>query len=147
MRGGHVILVLALLGLAGCQPLGGPPGKAGPPEVKGKVVDSDGNPLARVGVVFLPQDEANKGLRVLGLTQPDGSFRAACPLGRYKVILTGVAADPPKMEEKGKGKVAPPKPSLPAGVPARYGSEKETPWEVDVPAGGKSGLVLKVEAE
>src|ERR1700722_4303747 len=131
MRTLWIIPVMVLPALTGC---GKPssPGPAGPPEIKGKALDADGNPLTRVALTFLPQDEANKGTRVTCLTQKDGSFTGRCSAGRYKVTLAAVSSGPPQAPEKDKGKPAPPSPSLPPGVPARYGSEKDTPWAVDV---------------
>jgi hypothetical protein len=140
-----LIVILSLFTVASCQ--GPPPAPSGPPEVKGRVEDSGGKPLARMAVKFHPLDEKNKGTSLTCQTQPDGSFTGRCAAGRYKVTLSAVWTVPPKGEEKSKEKTPMPAPKLPPGVPERYGSVKETPWEVDVPAGGKSGIVLKVEAE
>jgi hypothetical protein len=108
---------------------------------------SDGKSLARVGVKFHPLDEKNKGTSVTCMTQSDGTFTGRCAPGRYKVTVLPVQAMPPKTEEKEKGKPALPPPTLPSGVPEQYGAAEKTPWEVDVPAGGKSGILLKIEAK
>jgi hypothetical protein len=111
------------------------------------VEDSEGKPLARVGVKFHPLDEKNKGTSVTCMTQSDGAFTGRCAAGRYKATILPVQITPPKAEEKDKGKSTLPAPTLPAGVPQRYGSLKDTPWEVDVPAAGKTGIVLKIESD
>ncbi len=146
MRGLRMILVVAILAGAGCQKPPPPRGALGPPEIKGRALDSDGNPLVKVSLVFLPQDEVNKGTRVICLTQPDGSFVGRCSPGRYKVTLAAVPSGASKADKTDKDAPARRTPSLPFGVPARYGSATETPWEVEVPADGKSDIVLKVEA-
>jgi hypothetical protein len=144
MRGRRLLLVLSLLITASCQ--SPPPASSvGPPEVKGRVKDADGNRIGRVAVKFHPTDEKNKGMSLTCMTQTDGTFSGRCAAGHYKITVLAVPAMPTDVPEKGKEKVAPPAPSLPPGVPKRYGSVEETPWEVDVPAQGKSGIVLKVE--
>jgi hypothetical protein len=142
MRRCHLILASVLLSMAGCQ--SPPPPQSGPPQVAGRVEDSDGNPLAKVAVKFHAQDEKNKGTSVTCMTQADGTFTGRCAAGRYRVTLLAVFAELPKAQEKDKGKAALPSPALPAGVPERYGSVQDTPWEVIVPSGGRSGVVLKV---
>jgi hypothetical protein len=147
MCGRRLLLALAFLTAASCQ-APAPSASSGPPEVKGRVDDSDGQPLAHVSVKFYPLDEKNKGTSLICLTQSDGTFTGRCAPGRYKVTVWAAPAPAPKFPEKDKGKAAPPPaPTPPPGVPERYGSFKDTPWEVDVPAGGKTGIVLKVEAE
>ncbi len=144
----QLVLVMVMFALTGCRdPKPTVQVPAGPPEIKGRAVDSDGNPLARVALVFLPQDEANKGTRVTCVTKADGTFTGRCPPGRCKVTLSALSASAPKEDKPDKGKPAPRTPKLPPGVPARYGSATETPWDVDVPAGGQSEIVLKVESE
>jgi hypothetical protein len=144
MRGAGAALVLAVaLPLLGCSRPAPPPGALGPPEVKGRVEDSGGKALARMGVVFHAQDEANKNYRLRCTTQKDGSFVGRCPPGHYKVTL---AALPQGDGAPLKKDAPPPKPPpLPAEIPPAYGSVEETPWEVEVPAGGKSGVVLVVK--
>jgi hypothetical protein len=145
MRTRHSILVLSLLTVASCQAPSPPPSSTGPPEVKGRVEDSEGKALARLAVKFHPLDEKNKGTSVTCITQSDGTFVGRCAPGRYKVTVLAVMPEPPKAPEKDKSKSPPPAPKLPAGVPEEYGSVAKTPWQVEVPAGGKTGIVLKVE--
>jgi hypothetical protein len=90
-------------------------------------------------------DVKNKGTSVICPTGADGSFTGRCAPGHYKVTVLPLPGTPAKDQEKGKEKAAPPAPSMPVGVPERYGSIKETPWELDVPAQGKSGILLKIE--
>jgi hypothetical protein len=108
---------------------GAPDGPARPVEVKGRLEDAEGEPLPGLSLRFHAQDEANRaGPSLLCLTQPNGEFVGRCLPGRYRVTLSV----PPG---KGKGAVK---------VPARYKSVAETPWEVKVPPGGASGVVLKL---
>jgi hypothetical protein len=143
MRCLRLLLVLSLLSVASCQAPAPP--RSGPPEVKGRVEDSQGQPLAHVAVRFYALDEKNKGTTITCPTRADGTFTGQCPPGHYKVVLWAVPAEPPKAADKDKAKAALPTPKVPPGVPERYGSSKETPWEVDVPTGGKTDIVLKVE--
>jgi hypothetical protein len=147
MRGRRLILTLVLLTTASCKGPGpSPVPQGGEAEVRGRVEDSWGRPVAHGAVRLYPLDEKNKGRTVICLTKSDGTFTGHCVPGRYKVTLWAARAPTPsKAAQREKGKPAPPKPTMPAGVPERYGSFEETPWEVDVPAEGKSAVVLKVE--
>ena len=129
-----VWLAVAVAAVAGCR-------KAPPTEVpiKGEVKGPGGQALAGVIVRFHGQaDKAGAQRTVSCPTGPGGAFEGRCPPGTYKVTLLAVprggGPDTPEMKA----------PGAPAGVPAAYASVRETPWEVEVPEGGKDDIRLEV---
>jgi hypothetical protein len=143
MRGGLTALLLAgcLLGATGCRPPTPTPSHDGTVAVGGRAEDDRGKPLAGVLLRFVPQDAANSNQSLLCKTQASGKFVGKCLPGRYKVTVGAVTTALPG---KAGGKDALKPPPLPEGVPTAYGKPATTPWEVAVPAGGKTDIVLKM---
>jgi hypothetical protein len=145
MRGCRVILMMAAVAaLAGGCEKPAPPSADGTVKIKGRAEDVEGKPLGRMVLRFHPQDEANKLTRLTCLTQANGSFEGQCLPGRYKVTL-GMMTEVPADAKPAPGKAVPAPPPLPDAIPKAYATEAETPWEVVVPPGGKTDLVLRVK--
>ena len=144
MRGGCSILMIAFLAV-GCERPAAPSSSSGPVDVKGKAEDADGKPLGDMILRFRPVEEANKGQWLTCPTQADGSFVGKCLPGRYKVTLHARAKALPDDKVADKLKGPPPTPPLPDDIPKKYGSAADTPWEVVVPDGGKTNIVLKIQ--
>jgi hypothetical protein len=143
VRAGVLLTGAVALALAGC----GKEAEA-PVPVQGKVVQAQGQPVADIIVTFHPQEEVNKGGGLpTQLSAKDGSFRLTCLRGRYKVTLASPASGPGHAPPAGSGPAAPP-PSTArqsAGIPSAYRTPESTPWELVVPPGGTSDLVLTVK--
>jgi hypothetical protein len=132
-----LVLVLGVL-LAGCSKPP-PPNVTGEVEIKGRAEDASGKPLAGVNLRFIVQ-EGGAINSLTCRTKDDGTFFLRGRPGLYKVTVSAAPAAPAGKDAK----PAPPRP--PEGVPQEYGSAKSTPWEIEVPPGGKSDLVLAVKA-
>lgn len=120
---------------AGCK-------KAPPAEVpiKGQVKGPGGQALAGVLVRFHGQsDQAGARRAVSCPTGAGGAFEGKCLPGTYKVTLLAMpkGGGPDSPDPKAAG--------VPPGVPAVYASARDTPWEVEVPAGGKDDIRLEVK--
>jgi hypothetical protein len=149
MRGQRVVAVLAvvLLLAVGCRQQ--PP--SGPAVVKGRVEGADGKPLGKMILRFHALEQSTRpGTSIRSdsaLTQADGSFVCECLPGRYKVTLAALPGGTTGAAPA-HGKEAPAASSagkhLPDNIPAMYASSAETPWEIEVPPGGKSDVLLKI---
>jgi hypothetical protein len=130
---------LAAAGLMLAVALGGCGKSAEPPpqvEVKGKVLKASKKPVAWVAVVFHPHDAVGSA-SYRGGTAKDGSFSLRCPAGKYRVTVTPL---PLKGQASGPAEVADPGKS---GSPFDlYQNPESTPLKVEIPAGGKSDLVI-----
>ena len=115
-----VVCLIALAGLAGgCQrEVRSPLGERS--IVKGKVTQR-GKTLTRGTLMFAPVDAA-KGDRQPGYLDQTGEYTTTVFPGKYKVF---VIENP--------------------GVPVKYQSPDTTDVEIDVPAGGKSGLDIELK--
>jgi hypothetical protein len=113
------VCLIALAGLSGgCQSeVRSPLGERS--IVKGKVLHG-GTVLTRGTLVFAPVDAA-KGDKQPGYLDPTGEYTTTVFPGKYKVYVIENPA-----------------------VPARYQSPDTTDVEVDVPAGGKTGLDIEL---
>ena len=89
--------------------------------VKGKVTHG-GRVLTRGTLVFAPVD-ASRGVRQPGYLDQTGEYTTTLVPGKYKVYVTENPT-----------------------VPARYQSPDTTDVEVDVPAGGKTGLDIELKS-
>jgi hypothetical protein len=125
--------------LAGC-------GKPAPPtevEVAGKVLDASGEGLSKMVIRFTSQDESHKGLETRSFpTKEGGAFEGKLLPGKYKVTIFGIPVS--HGAAPGKGAPAAP-PLLPGNIPKRYSSTADTPWEADVPTGGKTDFEFRIE--
>ncbi len=131
--------VLAAAGLALAVALSGCGKGAEPPplvEVKGKVLRASKQPVARVMVIFHPQ-QAVGSASYRGGTGEDGSFALRCPAGKYRVT---VAPLPLKGEATGPAAMAAPGKAGNAFDPHR--DPASTPLKAEVPAAGTTDLVL-----
>jgi hypothetical protein len=127
--------VCVLVALAGCQNKPEPPPRV---PVKGKVVTAGNQPVPWILVVFHPRDSADATL-YRGGTEQDGSFKLTCPAGSYRVTLAPLQGG---VTDSGPGvKTAPGKSTA---IPARYRSLDWTTLTAEVPAEGKSDVVLEV---
>lgn len=120
----RTLVVLWFLLAAGC-----PSRPTGPVEIKGRLLDAEGEPLAGVGLRF-HLEGGGAGAALICLTQKNGDFVGRCQPGTYAVT----ALPPPKDAPKGAPE-----------LPAAYRSAAETPWKVTVPGGGVKDIVLRVE--
>jgi hypothetical protein len=139
------VLLVACAVATGC-------GKKKPPEkvtVEGKVVSADGKPVTGLLVKFHPQEDVNKTDNPADFLSKQGTFRFQCLPGRYKATLAPVALH--GHVPSGPGAVPGPgpvnTPKLPAGIPSKYLSAPESPWEVDIPVGGTQDVVLTLKRE
>jgi Carboxypeptidase regulatory-like domain len=132
--------------------------------VKGTVLYEDGRPVTGATVVFVP---VGGGTSPTGYTGPDGHFTLktgnaqGARRGKYKVLITRPAKEPPAPMEAGSAdaikamkktmpKSGPPRKAAPAGGPdneleARYASAEQTPLSAELPAAG--GLTFTVKAK
>lgn len=134
MRVGLLLLVCIL----GC-------GKAPlePVPVAGRLVVEGKKRWPTVVLTFHPQDEANR--RALSSVAPkpsDGTFQFTALPGRYKVTLVVPNAASPANNDPDA--LAKPE-AEPSRQHPRYANVHDTPWSVEVPAGGSSDLVLKLQ--
>jgi len=111
-----------------------------PVQVRGKVLNADGTPLAERVIALHPQEASNKNNSPSGLVDKEGAFSLSCLRGRYKVTLRPIP-------HKGGGGAGPgPKVKNQDSSPmAKYESPLSTPLEVTIPEGGKDDLLLKLE--
>lgn len=108
--------------------------------VQGTVTGADGEPLVGALVRFHASELRNGAVETVScVSQAEGRFACQAFPGAYRVTLL---AAPPLGQ---RPKDAPPQPRVPPGVPTRYTSTKDTPWEVHVPRGGKVDVELRVE--
>jgi hypothetical protein len=121
--------------LGGCQ---GQPEAPPLVPVKGKVVKAGNQPVPWILVEFHPRGAA--GSRPFrGGTKQDGSFELNCPAGSYRVTLAplpGGAADSGPDAKTAPGKTT--------AIPRNYRSPEKTLLKVEVPAEGKSDVVLEL---
>jgi hypothetical protein len=134
------LALAALLVASGCG------GKPPPPPlvtVNGKLVHKQ-EPVPLVLLTFVPTDPRS-GVRPQAASQPDGTFTLQCPPGSYKVTLAPV----PQAGAAPPGDAAPladpAKPGRLRAIPAAYRDPDNTPLRVEVPDGGKDGVVLEVQ--
>ncbi len=116
-----------------------------PVPVRGRVEFAGGRPAARLVLNFHPRGEDNKGAAVTSaVVDEKGRFEGNCVPGRYKVTLAAVAAAPG--DPAGRGGGAGPAPGAPRRPHAhsQYERPEQTPWDVTVPEGGQSDLVLRL---
>ena len=114
-------------------------GKPEPSEVvvKGKVV-FPGNSQKFLMVRFHPSGSARDSRTYDAALDTDRAFTLKCPKGSYRATLAvvpahGGAAEKTKTPASGKEH----------SIPAKY-QNPQTSWEVEIPEGGKSDLVLTV---
>jgi hypothetical protein len=135
-------VAVLLVVLVGC-------GKAASPAVpvKGKVVYKN-RPAAEVLVTFHPKDSREKTPSPV-FTDNQGAFALECPPGSYKVTVLAV----PKAGNAGAtasagpvdARAAPARPAAAAALPPAVQDTVQTPLTVDVPAGGKDDVLLKLD--
>jgi hypothetical protein len=111
--------------------------------VKGKVV-REGKGLGYVKVTFWPRDP--KLQRVEVIAESGGEFATACAEGTYVVTIiaaagatpseTGRPSGPPTTETASKEK--------PTTIPKRYQDRQSSTLTLEVPAGGKDGVVFDI---
>jgi hypothetical protein len=101
--------------------------------VSGRVLYADGRPVTAASVCFTPDaDKGNTGTLATGLLALDGSFTLrthphgdGAMVGAYKVTVS-----------LGRGTTK---------ALAKYTKADTTPWRLDVPPEGLTGLELKLE--
>jgi hypothetical protein len=116
-----------------------------PVPVQGRVEFAGRRPSARLVLTFHPRGEGNKGAPVVSaVVDAKGRFEGSCVPGRYKVTLAAVAAV--EGDPAGSGGGAGHAPGAPKRPHAhsKYERPEDTPWDVTVPEGGQSGLVLRL---
>jgi hypothetical protein len=116
-----------------------------PVPVQGRVEFAGRRPAERLVLTFHPRGEGNKGAAVMSaVVDEKGRFEGSCVPGAYKVTLAAVAAvaGNPAGGGGGAGR-APGAPRRPHAH-SQYERPEQTPWDVTVPEGGQSGLVLRL---
>jgi hypothetical protein len=152
-RKGAIVVLAAILGLAGCG--GGP--KLVP--VSGTVT-LNGKPMKDAEILFLPDPSSKDGLPAQDQTGPEGNYkvmtlgRAGVVPGKYKVVVTLSTVDASKIPGSfkddpymGKLVVEGPAPATGAPAPAaRKPTEIKGEFEREVePAGGILDFDVKAE--
>lgn len=113
-----------------------------PVPVAGRLVVEGKQRWPTVVLTFHPQDEANRRSVPSVAPKPtDGTFRLTALPGRYKVTLVVPSAGPANNDPDALAKPE----AEPSRQHPRYANVHDTPWSVEVPAGGTSDLVLKLQ--
>jgi hypothetical protein len=120
--------------------------------VAGRVQFADHKPVSNRILIFHPRDDSNKAAAPPTGVVTDGRFQFSALPGRYKVTLRAIPAREGG-NPGGGAPLAPPSPDK--GPPGKgkaksspfflYEDPERSPWEIDVPEGGKEDLVLTVK--
>jgi hypothetical protein len=129
-----VLASLILMPLNGCARKPAPLVAA-----SGTMLDADGLPLASVHVMFYPLDEGSDCVKLYKsipfcITGPKGDFsmvmsadKVGIPAGRYQVMAKAIDSNTGPQ------------------IPSRYKDHDTSPWQVTVPEGGRTDILLKLE--
>lgn len=144
MRSQWWVLGAVALVLAGCG--GGKPKQRPSVTITGRVVDTAGKPVGNMMLSFAPIDAVNKDERPMAQVEADGTFRATCVPGRYKVTMVAIPKTPGSAPDEGNVTTPEKAKVITKSNPMEMAKGTSQPsWDIEVKLGGNDEFKLQVK--